>query len=131
VAIVFGCVILLTTVIGLGRGVAATGPPVSTAPSSTGAQIDTATRLVLSTSQVKIGDTYSVTASGFSSGEGVQFSWTGPTNGVMGVFLADLGGNATPGGIVERDPPGRYSITAIGQTSMRIASAELVVQPRN
>lgn len=130
-AIVFGCVILLTTVIGLGRGAVAIGAPVSTAPQSAGSQISTAAQLMLSTTQVKVGDTYSVTASGFSPGEGVQFSWTGPTNGVMGVFPADLGGSTTPGGIVEKDPPGRYSITAIGQTSKRIASAELVVQPRN
>ncbi|MGA9693938.1 MAG: hypothetical protein WBR33_21335 [Pseudonocardiaceae bacterium] len=34
-------------------------------------------RLVLSTFRVKIGDTYSATASGFSPKEGVRFSWTG------------------------------------------------------
>ena len=130
-AIVFGCVILLTTVIGLGRGFAATGAPVSTVPQSAGSQISTAARVVLSNNQVTIGNTYSVTASGFSPGEGVQISWTGQTSGVMGVFPADLGGNATHGGIVERDPPGRYSITAIGQTSRRIASTELVVRSRN
>lgn len=100
-------------------------------PQPAGPQISTAARLVLSTTQVKIGDTYSVTASGFSPGEGVQVSWTGPTNGVMGVFPADLGGSMAHGGIVEKDPPGRYSIIAIGQTSRRIASAELIVQPRN
>ncbi|MGH3853024.1 MAG: hypothetical protein ACRDR6_05910 [Pseudonocardiaceae bacterium] len=37
-------------------------------------------RLVLSTAQVKIGDTYSATASGFSPGETVRFFWTGPSD---------------------------------------------------
>ncbi len=47
------------------------------------------TPLVLSTSRVKIDATYSATASRFSPREGVRFSWTGPTNGVMDVFPAD------------------------------------------
>jgi hypothetical protein len=51
-----------------------------------------AERLVLSTSRVAIGDTYFANASGFSPGENVQFSWTGPTNGMMGVFTADSSG---------------------------------------
>ncbi len=89
------------------------------------------TRLVLSTSQVKVGDTYSATASGFSPREGVRFSWAGPTNGVMDVFPADLAGDATPGGILEKDPPGHYTIVATGLTSRRTASAGLqVVQTR-
>ena len=62
-AIVLAGVILVTTVVGfilgLGRGVAVAGPQVS---------------LVLSNSQVRVGDTYSATASGFSPGEVVQFS---------------------------------------------------------
>jgi hypothetical protein len=87
-------------------------------------------RLVLSTSRVKIGDTYSATASGFSPKEGVRFSWTGPTNGVMDVFPADSGGRAIHGGILERDPPGHYMIIATGLISKRTASAALqVVQP--
>ncbi|MGH3547189.1 MAG: hypothetical protein ACRDQU_03505 [Pseudonocardiaceae bacterium] len=85
------------------------------------------TRLVLSTSRVKIGETYSATASGFSAREGVRFSWTGPTNGVMDVFPADSGGRATHGGILERDPPGHYSIIATGLISKRAASAALQV----
>ncbi len=85
------------------------------------------TRLVLSTSQVKIGSTYSATASGFSPREGVRFSWTGPTNGVMDVFPADLSGNVTHGGILEKDPPGHYTIIATGLTSRRTASAALQV----
>lgn len=92
-------------------------------------------RLVLSTSQVRIGSTYSATASGFSPREGVRFSWTGPTKGVMDVFPADLSGSVTHGGILERDPPGHYTIIATGLTSRRTASAVLQVllpstQPR-
>jgi hypothetical protein len=91
-----------------------------------------AAQLMLSTSQVKIGDTYFATASGFSPGESVQFSWTGPTNGVMGVFRTDSDGGATPGGIVEEDPPGNYIITVTGLTSGRASSADLqVMQPGN
>lgn len=86
-------------------------------------------RLVLSTSRVKIGDTYSATASGFSPGEGVRFSWTGLTNGVMDVFPADLQGSTTHGGILEKDPPGHYTIIATGLTSRRTASAGLQVVP--
>ena len=87
------------------------------------------TLLMLSTSQVKIGNSYSATASGFSPGEGVRFYWTGPTNGVMDVFRADLNGNTTHGGIVERDPPGHYAIVVTGLTSGRTASARLQVLP--
>jgi len=83
--------------------------------------------LVLSTSLVKIGETYSATASGFSPREGVRFSWTGPTNGVMDVFPADSGGRTTHGRILERDPPGHYSIIATGLISKRTASAALQV----
>jgi serine/threonine-protein kinase len=91
-----------------------------------------AARLVLSTSQVAIGGAYLVAASGFSSGEDVRFSWTGPSDGVMGAFPADSGGNSSPGPVLERDPPGIYTITATGLTSGRIASTELqVVQPGN
>jgi hypothetical protein len=91
-----------------------------------------AAQLALSTSQVKIGDTYFATASGFSPGENVQFSWTGPTNGVMGVFRTDSNGGATPDGIVEEDPPGHYTITVTGLTSGRTTLADLqVIQPGN
>jgi hypothetical protein len=68
-----------------------------------------AARLVLSTAQVKIGDTYFVTASGFSPGEAVRFSWTGPSDGVMGAFSTDSDGNKSPGPIFERHPPGQRS----------------------
>jgi hypothetical protein len=91
-----------------------------------------AAQLMLSTSQVKIGDTYFATASGFSPGEDVQFSWTGPTNGVMGVFPTDSDGGATSGAIVENDPPGNYTITVTGLTSRLTTSADLqVIQPGN
>ncbi|MEO7196345.1 MAG: ATP-binding protein [Pseudonocardiaceae bacterium] len=86
-----------------------------------------AARLVLSTSQVKIGDTYSATASGFSPGETVRFSWTGPSDGVMGVFPADSDGGKSPGPVFERHPPGSYTITVTGLTSGRTASAGLRV----
>jgi hypothetical protein len=59
----------------------------------------------------------------------VRFSWTGPTNGIMDVFRADLNGKATHGGILETDPPGRYSIIVTGLTSGRTASAGLQVLP--
>jgi hypothetical protein len=87
------------------------------------------TQVALSTSQVKIGSTYSATASGFSPREGVRFSWTGPTNGVMDVFPADLSGTVTHSGILEKDPPGRYTIIATGLASRRTASAALQVLP--
>ena len=94
-AIVIGCVVLAITVIGLGNGVAAAGPQVTTA------------QLVLSTAHVRSGDTYFATASGFLPGEVVQFSWVGPTHGTMGdAPPADSGGNMTNGPIVENDPPG-------------------------
>jgi hypothetical protein len=116
-AIAFGCVILIATIIGLFLG----AQPGVAAPA--------AAQLSLSTPQVKDGATYSVTASGFLPREEVQFSWTGPTNGVMGTFSADSSGSTTHGGIRENDPPGTYVITAIGQTSGRTASTGLTVQP--
>jgi hypothetical protein len=88
-----------------------------------------APQLMLSTSQVAIGDTYSVTAWGFAPGEDVRFSWTGPTNGEMGIFPADPGGSSSPGPVLERDPPGHYTITVTGLTSGRTASAELQIVP--
>lgn len=84
-------------------------------------------RLVLSTPQIKIGDSYLATASGFSPGEGVRFSWTGPTDGVMGVFPADSSGRESSGPVFERHPPGNYTITVTGLTSGRSASAGLQV----
>src|SRR6185437_12744419 len=57
-----------------------------------------AARLALTTCQVEIGETYAATASGFAPGERVRFSWTGPTNGVMGAFPADQNGTRVHGG---------------------------------
>jgi hypothetical protein len=127
VAILFGCIILAITVIGLvlgGQGTVAAEQP---------SESNTGYKLVLSTSQVKSGETYSATASGFLPGEVVQFTWVGPTRGVMGdAPPVDSGGSATLGGIVESDPLGNYLIIATGQTSGRVASAELqVVSPPN
>jgi actin-like ATPase involved in cell morphogenesis len=95
-------------------------------PVTVGASIK-APGLMLSTCQVKIDETYTAIASGFEPGENVRFSWTGPTIGVMGAFPADSGGNRSPGGIVEKDPPGTYAIIATGLRSGRTTSAGLVV----
>ncbi|MCA1835189.1 MAG: Hsp70 family protein, partial [Actinobacteria bacterium] len=84
-------------------------------------------RLALSTCEVRIGETYTATASGFSPGENVRFSWTGPTNGVMGAFPADQAGTRVHGGILEKDPAGTYAIFATGMTSGRTSTAGLVV----
>lgn len=86
-----------------------------------------AARIVLSTSQVKMGDTYRATALGFSPGEAVRFSWTGPSDGVMGVFPAGSKGGESLGPVFERHPPGNYTITGTGLTSGRTASAVLQV----
>lgn len=85
-------------------------------------------RLTLTTSQVEIGNSYFATASGFSPGENVQFSWTGPTNGVMGVSPVTPGGDCVWGPIIEEDPPGNYEIIATGLTSGHIATAALQVK---
>lgn len=125
-AIVFGCVVLAITGFGLvlGHGVAAAGSPSSTGPQARTVQ------LVLSTSHVKIGDNYSATAVGFSPGEQVQVLWTGPTRGTMAAAPpVDANGSTTRGGIVETDPPGNYTLIAVGQTSGRTAFAELQVVP--
>ncbi|HEX4361363.1 MAG TPA: Hsp70 family protein [Pseudonocardia sp.] len=94
----------------------------------TTANADTA-QLSLTTSQVRIGDSYFSTASGFLPGEKVMFSWTGPTNGVMSADPADPNGRTTHGPIIERDPPGDYVIIATGQTSGRRATATIEVLP--
>jgi uncharacterized protein DUF4328 len=88
-----------------------------------------AAQLMLSSSQVAIGDTYVATAWGFAPGEDVQFSWTGPTSGEMGIYPADSGGSTSTGPVFERNPPGHYTITVTGLTSERTASAELQIVP--
>ena len=97
--------------------------PVTTPPAAL-----TSPQLKLSKYQVRIGETYFATASGFLPGENVRFSWTGPTNGEMCVVRTDSSGSTTCGGIV-KDPPGTYVITAIGEESRRTASADLIIQP--
>jgi actin-like ATPase involved in cell morphogenesis len=112
-----GIAIVVTALVWLGLLIVGTGA-------------DTA-RLELSTRQVTIGDSYVATASGFSPGEGVQFSWTGPTDGVLDIVPASSDGR-TSHRIVERHPPGKYTIFVIGLTSKRTARAALdVVQPGN
>lgn len=87
-------------------------------------------RTSLTTSQVQIGKSYKATAVGFLPGEQVLFSWTGPTSGAMGTFLADSSGNTgIPGPILEKDPPGSYRIIATGLSSGRADSAPLQVLP--
>ncbi|HEX4250021.1 MAG TPA: Hsp70 family protein, partial [Pseudonocardia sp.] len=89
------------------------------------------TQLNLTTSQVRIGDSYFATASGFLPGEKVTFSWTGPTNGVMEADPTDTNGRTTHGPIIERDPPGRYVIIATGMTTGRRATADIEVLPED
>lgn len=115
-AIVFGCAVLVATMVGLSQGAAA-APPTP--------------QLSLSVSQVGGGETYFATASGFLPGEVVQFSWVGPTSGTMASApLADSGGTTINGPVVESDPPGTYTLTARGQRSGRAASAQLQVVSR-
>jgi hypothetical protein len=84
----------------------------------------------LTTSTVAIDDSYVASATGFTPGEGVRFSWTGPTLGVMGDYPADASGRAqVRDPIVEHDPPGDYQIIATGLTSKATASAPLKVTP--
>jgi hypothetical protein len=104
-------------------------PGPSAAPARGTGAIVAASQLVLSAPQVTIGESYFATASGFTPREPVRLSWTGPTWGVMDVSPADSTGRRTHGPIIERDPPGRYTITATGLSSGRTASAQLEVQP--
>jgi hypothetical protein len=98
------------------------------ARSSTDAAVTGPPRLLLTTSQVHIGGSYFATVDGFARGEGVRFSWTGPTNGVMGVYAADSNGHSgVRGPIVEQDPPGNYQIIATGLTSGRTVAKPLRV----
>ncbi|MDQ2706921.1 MAG: roadblock/LC7 domain-containing protein [Actinomycetota bacterium] len=85
--------------------------------------------LTLTTPAVKIGDSYVATASGFTPGEPIQLSWTGPTNGMMGAAPADSTGARQHGPVLERDPPGHYDIIATGLRSGRTARAQLQVLP--
>jgi len=85
-------------------------------------------RLALTTAQVHADGAYFATATGFLPGEPVQFSWTGPTNGVMGPAApADQQGRAVHGPIIEKDPRGAYQIIATGLTSRHTATAPLRV----
>jgi hypothetical protein len=92
-------------------------------PSALGVQ----PRVVLTNTEVKGGETYSVTASGFIPGEIVQLTWTGATRGTMGSGPADPAGVHTMGPVVERDPPGNYEIIATGLQSGRTAKTPLRV----
>jgi hypothetical protein len=87
------------------------------------------TTLMLSTNTVAIGSSYTATAIGFAPGEPIRMSWTGPTNGLMGIDPTDEGGTMRHSPILERDPPGSYEIIATGVTSGRTATARLQVLP--
>ena len=111
-------------------GVAAAVAVVSALSGPTHVSTAPVARIALTVSQVQITKSYVATASGFIPGEQVRFSWTGPTNGEMGVFPADSSGNtAVRGPIVEKDPPGFYQIIATGLGSGRVCSAPLQVLP--
>ncbi|MGQ0481244.1 MAG: Hsp70 family protein [Pseudonocardia sp.] len=84
-------------------------------------------RLVLTTDQVRFGDSYYLTATGFTPGEDVRLSWTGPTSGIMDAVPADANGVRNHGPVIERDPPGQYVIIATGMSSGRTAEARLQV----
>jgi actin-like ATPase involved in cell morphogenesis len=86
-------------------------------------------QLVLSSSAVKIGDSYTIRATGFTVGELVEITWTGPTQGSMGAAPADASGARTQGPILERDPVGQYLIVATGRRSGRSVQAPLTVLP--
>jgi hypothetical protein len=83
-------------------------------------------RLVLSSSRVAIGGTYTATATGFAPGEQVRFSWTGVSSGTIGTFTADSQGRASID-VREGASPGQYMIKASGLSSGRAASAPLEV----
>jgi len=117
-----GALVLILVILAGGAYVVLSRPAAGTANAQTA-------QLSLTVSQVRGGETYFVTATGFAPGERVMFSWTGPTNGVMDTFPTDPTGRKTHGPIIERDPPGNYVIIATGQTSGRRATAELEVLP--
>jgi hypothetical protein len=98
---------------------------------SAGLQVITGTGpapLVLSTSEVKIGDSFFATAWGFVPEEKLRFS-VNRADGVIGVSPAGSAGSRW-NRIVENGPPGNYTVTVTGLTSGHTASAELkVVQP--
>ncbi|MBV9315097.1 MAG: Hsp70 family protein [Pseudonocardia sp.] len=88
-----------------------------------------AAQMVLTTSQVKIGNSYFAIASGFVPGETIRITWIGPTTGTMGDAPADVNGIRRQGPIIEQDPPGNYLIISTGLNSGRTAQAPLEVLP--
>ncbi len=87
--------------------------------------------LVLTTSSVRIGESYYAYAGGFEPGEPVALSWTGPTQGTMGdAQRSDATGALAHGPVIEWDPPGEYQIVATGLRTGRTASVPLRVLPR-
>jgi actin-like ATPase involved in cell morphogenesis len=114
---------------GLSAGPSAAPSAATAATAATATATATTTKLVLTAPQVTIGKSYFATASGFSPREPVRFSWTGPTRGTLDASPADSTGRRVLGPIIERDPPGRYTIVATGLNSGSTASAQLEVRP--
>jgi hypothetical protein len=82
--------------------------------------------LVLQPNTVIRGRTYQATASLFWPGEGVTFSWNGPSSGMITTVSVAMDGQATTV-VQENAAPGGYLITARGMLSGRTASAGLRV----
>lgn len=104
--------------------------PAAGSPATAGSAGSVQPAVVLSAPQVQLGHQYSLSAAGFAPGETVTFSWTGPTSGVIGTASAGPDGNAAmPNPIIEKDPPGTYTITATGTDPANTATADLHVIP--
>jgi hypothetical protein len=83
--------------------------------------------LVLSTPQVTFGDHYFATTWGFTPGENLQFSYTGPESGQTGVYAVGSNGSMWTEFITNLSP-GEYTIIVTGLTSGRTVSATVQVQ---
>jgi hypothetical protein len=91
---------------------------------------DPPARLAVSPTTVAVGATYTATATQFWPGEAIQFSWTGPSSGVIGSATAGSDGQASTL-VREGAAPGSYTIYATGWNSGRTASAPLRVVRAN
>ena len=82
--------------------------------------------LKLSTSTVRIDDTYVATVAGLSPGERVLLHWTGPSSGTIAILTADSGGRARTS-VHEGADPGNYTIKVDAERSGQTAEAPLRV----
>lgn len=82
--------------------------------------------LKLSTSTVRLGDTYVATVTGLSPGERVLLHWTGSSSGTIGIAAADSDGRARMT-VREGAEPGSYTIRADAERSAQTAEAPLLV----